>query len=218
MAAGQRGLARPRNPSATLGRPFLGGPPWTASTAKSLDAARRWAGAGTPLLPWSASPRTWGSAPVRPAPGWPCGHGLVQGLRFRQLPEDDPPSPAWPPVNLPVPPPGGVLRRRRRRPGAFGPALQRNSGTGHRASARRRGPGGTGRPHAAGQLALRTIAISSPAPPPSRYRQPRRQPGLGRLQRLLTVHVLAWRLLLIGAGQISRFPWPPWPRPWLPRC
>ena len=168
-----------------------------------LDAARRWAGAGHRFALVTVA-RTWGSAP-RPPGAWMAlrDDGMVQGSVSGGCLEDD------------------LIARMAA--GEFAgetPQVVRYGVTAE--EARRFGLpcGGTvelviepapaaaqlealATRIAAGQLALRTVDLATGITTVATGSRGDAMAWDG--QRLVTVHGPAWRLLLIGAGQVSRF-------------
>ena len=168
-----------------------------------LDAARRWAGAGHRFALVTVA-RTWGSAP-RPPGAWMAlrDDGLVQGSVSGGCLEDD-----------------LIARMAAGEFAGTAPQMVRYGVTAE--EARRFGLpcGGTVElviepaPDAAelealatritaGQLALRTVDLANGTTTVGTGSRGDAMAWDG--QRLVTVHGPAWRLLLIGAGQISRF-------------
>ncbi len=168
-----------------------------------LDAARRWAAAGHRFALVTVA-RTWGSAP-RPPGAWMVlrDDGLVQGSVSGGCIEDD-----------------LIARMAAGEFAGTAPQVVRYGVTAE--EARRFGLpcGGTlelviepapdragledlATRIASGQLALRTVGLATGSATVGTGSRGDAMAWDG--QRLITVHGPAWRLLLIGAGQISRF-------------
>lgn len=168
-----------------------------------LNAARRWAAAGRRFALVTVA-RTWGSAP-RPPGAWMAlrDDGLVQGSVSGGCIEDD-----------------LIARMAAGEFAGTAPQVARYGVTAE--EARRFGLpcGGTlelviepapdlagledlAARTAAGQLALRTVDLATGVDTVGNGRRGNAMAWDG--QRLVTVHGPAWRLLLVGAGQIARF-------------